>query len=79
MSNSVLTENRGGVLLVTLNRPEKKNAINNEMWIAIRETFAAAERDDTVVCVLLTGAGMDFCAGVDLSSFSDPGNPHGVV
>ena len=74
MSNSVLTENRGGVLLVTLNRPAKKNAINDEMWIAIRETFAAAERDDTVVCVLLTGAGQDFCAGVDLSSFSDPGD-----
>jgi enoyl-CoA hydratase/carnithine racemase len=74
MSNSVLTDNRDGVLVVTLNRPEKKNAINNEMWIAIRETFVAAERDDTVACVLLTGAGKDFCAGVDLSSFSDPGD-----
>lgn len=73
MSDSILTENRGGVLIVTLNRPEKKNAVNNEMWVALRETFTAAEADDAVVCVLLTGAGDNFCAGVDLSSFSDPG------
>ena len=72
MSDTILAENREGVLIVTLNRPQKKNAINNEMWIAIRETFISAEEDDSVVCVLLTGAGENFCAGVDLSSFSDP-------
>jgi enoyl-CoA hydratase/carnithine racemase len=71
MSDTVLTENRDGVLIVTFNRPKKKNAINNEMWHAIRETFEAASADDSVVCVLLTGTGDNFCAGVDLSSFSD--------
>jgi len=72
MSNTVLTENRDGVLIVTFNRPEKKNAINNEMWLAIQDTFNNASADDSVVCVLLTGTGDNFCAGVDLTSFSDP-------
>lgn len=71
MSETILTENRDGVLIVTLNRPERKNAINNDMWIAIRETFGAAAEDDSIVCVLLTGAGENFCSGVDLSSFGD--------
>jgi enoyl-CoA hydratase/carnithine racemase len=72
MSDTILTENRDGVLIVTLNRPEKKNAVNSEMWVAIREAFLAADQDDSVICILLTGAGDNFCAGVDLSSFSDP-------
>ncbi|MEH6519264.1 MAG: enoyl-CoA hydratase-related protein [Halioglobus sp.] len=72
MSDTVRTENRNGVLIVTFNRPQKKNAINNEMWIAIKDTFTAAEDDDSITCVLLTGEGDNFCAGVDLSSFSDP-------
>ncbi len=71
MSDSILTENRDGVLVVTLNRPEKKNAINTAMWIALRETFLGAATDDSVTCVLLHGAGDHFCSGVDLSSFSE--------
>ena len=71
MSDTILTENIDGVLVVTFNRPQKKNAINTEMWVALRETFNAADKDDSVVCVLLTGAGDDFCAGVDLASFGE--------
>jgi enoyl-CoA hydratase/carnithine racemase len=71
MSDTILTENIDGVLVVTFNRPEKKNAINTQMWVALRETFNAADIDDSVVCILLTGAGDDFCAGVDLSSFGE--------
>jgi enoyl-CoA hydratase/carnithine racemase len=71
MSDTVLKEYRDGVLLLTLNRPQKKNAINNEMWVAIREAFEAADADPEVVCVVLTGAGENFCAGVDLGSFGD--------
>lgn len=71
MSDTVLTENRDGVLIVTFNRPEKKNAINSEMWAAIRDTFKGAAEDDEVACVLLCGAGENFCSGVDLSSFGD--------
>ncbi len=73
MSEHILTENLDGVLRVTFNRPEKKNAINDEMWVGIRETFRAAADDDDVTCVLLCGAGDNFCAGVDLTSFGENG------
>ncbi|MBN7798019.1 enoyl-CoA hydratase/isomerase family protein [Parahaliea mediterranea] len=71
MTDRLLRENHGGVLQLTLNRPEKKNAIDNPLWVAIREAFREAAEDDGVRCVLLTGAGDNFSAGVDLSSFTD--------
>jgi enoyl-CoA hydratase/carnithine racemase len=75
---NLVTENRDGLLIVRLNRPERKNAISNAMWLGIRDTFRAAAEDDSVACVLLCGAGDDFCAGVDLASFgeSPPGGEH---
>lgn len=71
MTETLLKENQDGVLIVTLNRPEKKNAINDEMWLAIRQTFIDAAADDSVSCLLLCGAGDDFCSGVDLSCFAE--------
>jgi enoyl-CoA hydratase/carnithine racemase len=71
MTDLINSENRDGVLVVTLNRPDKKNAINTQMWIDLRETFRAAAADDDVVCLLLCGAGDNFCSGVDLASFGD--------
>jgi len=78
MTEQLSSENRDGVLVVTFNRPEKKNAINIPMWIALRDIFRAASEDDSVRCVLLCGAGDNFCAGVDLASFSEmaPGDEH---
>lgn len=73
MTNTVLIEDHGRVRLLTLNRPEKKNAINTKMWDVIREAFQAAENDPSIACVVLTGAGNNFCAGVDLSSFGGGG------
>ena len=73
MTDLILTDNRDGVLVVTLNRPAKKNAINTQMWVDLRDTFRAAAADDEVVCVLLCGAGEHFCSGVDLASFGDVG------
>jgi enoyl-CoA hydratase/carnithine racemase len=69
MSELITTDYADGVLTVTFNRPEKKNAINDEMWVGLREAFEGAERDPAVACVLLTGAGDNFSAGVDLASF----------
>jgi enoyl-CoA hydratase/carnithine racemase len=71
MTEFVTIDNRDGVLVVTLNRPEKKNAINTQMWIDLREAFRNAALDDDVVCLLLCGAGENFCAGVDLASFGE--------
>jgi enoyl-CoA hydratase/carnithine racemase len=73
MTDLILAENRDGVLVVTLNRPEKKNAINTEMWVGLRETFRSAAEDSDVVCALLCGAGDNFSSGVDLASFGDVG------
>lgn len=78
MPEHLLTEFHDGVLVVTLNRPEKKNALDSGMWVGLRAAFAEASRDDRVHCVLLRGAGKNFCAGVDLASFSEaaPGEDH---
>jgi len=73
MTPYIGSENIDGVLVITLNRPEKKNAINNAMWAGIRDVFRDAAEDDTVVCALLCGAGDNFCSGVDLSSFGEQG------
>jgi 2-(1,2-epoxy-1,2-dihydrophenyl)acetyl-CoA isomerase len=68
--SSVLTSRDGGILLVTLNRPEKLNAIDTEMAQAARAAFGKAADDESVRVVLLTGSGRAFCAGQDLA---DPG------
>ena len=73
MSELILTENRDGVLVVTFNRPEKKNAINNEMWAGLRDAFRSASEDDKVACLLWCAAGDNFSAGVDLASFGEMG------
>ena len=78
MTDSLLQEMDDGVLVVTFNRPQKKNAIDTAMWLAIRDTFRSAAEDPAVRCVLLCGAGDNFCSGVDLASFSElgPGEDH---
>lgn len=56
----------GGVLKLTLNRPEKLNAFNEEMHLALRAGLTQAQDDPAIRAVLLTGAGRGFCAGQDL-------------
>src|SRR5690349_4052240 len=57
----------GGVARITLNRPEKRNAITVEMMSALREALQRAADASTVRVLLIRGAGKDFCAGLDLS------------
>ena len=59
-----------GVLLATLNRPEKKNAFHEPQWDALAECLGEAREDPAVAVVVLTGAGGNFSSGVDLGSFS---------
>src|SRR3954471_7140000 len=65
----VLTERRDGVLLITLNRPEARNAVN----LALAEGVAAAldglDADGDLAVGIITGAGSAFCAGMDLKAF----------
>jgi len=67
MAQPLSTENRGGVLRVTLNRPDVRNAFNEELINELVATFDVAASDDAVRCVILAGAGKVFCAGADLA------------
>lgn len=58
----------GHVALVTLNRPEKRNALNDELVGGLKDALRDADAREGVRAVLLTGAGADFCSGADLSA-----------
>ncbi len=57
-----------GIAVVTLNRPEKRNAVSNQMHDELEAVFADLARDDEARCVVITGAGSAFCAGGDVGS-----------
>ena len=68
MSVDVVT--RGAVRIVTINRPERRNAMDPETFVGLGRAFVDAEHDDAVRVVVLTGAGEDaFCSGMDLKAF----------
>ena len=76
MSEPVLRElDDHGVLQITLNRPEKKNAFNDPQWDGLADALNDARSDDRIACVLLKGAGNDFSSGQDLNAFAQPGEP----
>jgi enoyl-CoA hydratase/carnithine racemase len=72
MTQSVmLSSDRDGVRTLTLNRPQRKNALNPELWIALRDALRAVTDDDSVRALVLTGAGGAFCSGADISAPED--------
>ena len=56
-----------GVATITLNRPDKRNALSDELTPALRQMLLVVEADPAVRCVVITGAGRAFCAGGDVS------------
>lgn len=62
-------EHGDDVAVVTLRRPEKRNALSIELREELAETFARLSSDDAVGCVVLTGAGSAFCSGMDIDQF----------
>lgn len=68
--HTVLYEVKDQIALITLNRPEVKNALNSQMHEELYNCFQAAAEDDTVKVVILQGSGDAFCAGADLKSVS---------
>lgn len=63
----ILYEIKNGAANITLNRPDKRNALNDQLINDLRDAIAAADTDDQVRVIMLRGAGKDFCAGADLS------------
>ena len=63
----LLSDDRDGVRTLTLNRPHRKNAINPELWVALRDALNAAGRDGSVRALVITGAGASFCSGADIA------------
>lgn len=68
MSDTVLTEDAGPVRVVTLNRPDKRNAIDLELRVVLAEAIEAAMADAAVRVLVLTGAGGTFCSGGDIAT-----------
>ncbi|MGA4690471.1 MAG: crotonase/enoyl-CoA hydratase family protein [Rhodococcus sp. (in: high G+C Gram-positive bacteria)] len=65
-----LVEQRGHVLIVTLNRPEARNALSGEMMAIMNETWDRVDNDPEIRVAILTGAGGAFCAGADLKAMN---------
>jgi enoyl-CoA hydratase len=65
----VLTERRGGALVVTLNRPEARNAVNEALADGLAAAMDTLDASDGLAVGVLTGAGKGFCAGMDLKAF----------
>jgi enoyl-CoA hydratase/carnithine racemase len=68
---NLLIEDRGAVRILTMNRPEKRNALNTGLTRELLDGLRAADAAGSVAAVVLTGAGPGFCAGADLAEFKD--------
>ena len=76
MSDEILTERRGRVLLITLNRPDARNAVNLAVAEQLASALDALDSDDSLSVGVLTGAGKGFSAGMDLKAFVAGERPH---
>ncbi|MDV3124546.1 enoyl-CoA hydratase-related protein [Mycobacterium sp. 21AC1] len=71
MTDAAIVERRGNVALITINRPEARNAVNGAVSNAVGDALEAAQKDPDVWAVVLTGAGdKSFCAGADLKAIT---------
>lgn len=70
-TDQLLVEQDGYVVTITLNRPERLNAISREMLNELSEKMVEADKDPDCRCIILTGAGRGFCSGLDLIDTSD--------
>jgi methylglutaconyl-CoA hydratase len=66
--SEILTAAADSVLTITLNRPEKRNALNDALVNDLKDALQNAERDESLRAIIIRGAGKDFCSGADLSA-----------
>jgi enoyl-CoA hydratase/carnithine racemase len=69
MAGLLSIERRGQVAVVTLQRPEKRNALSIELRLELADAFGRLSEDEGIGCLVLTGAGPAFCAGMDVTQF----------
>lgn len=74
MSEIIVDEVEPGIVVLTMNRPERLNALGAGLLEEMRAALTDLDRDPQVRCVILTGAGRAFCAGADVKSATDGGN-----
>ena len=72
-TENCIVERDGAVVIMTMNRPEKRNALNFELTQGLLDALRVADADESVGAIVLTGAGQGFCAGADLSEFKELG------
>ena len=70
MSEEILTERRGRVLVITINRLESRNAVNLAVSQGLADAIDELDEDNDLSVAVLTGAGGNFCAGMDLKAFA---------
>jgi len=70
-TKNCIVEQEGKVLIVTLNRPEAKNAFSPEMLLGLYKAWRRLDEDDSLMCAILTANGNTFCAGMDLKAGAD--------
>jgi enoyl-CoA hydratase len=75
----VLTERDGAILVVTIDRPERRNAVDQATADGLTAAFDAFEADDDLAVAVLTGAGGTFCAGADLKAMNERDPEHAAV
>jgi enoyl-CoA hydratase len=68
MDKSVLFETRNGIAIITLNRPERRNAINQDLLVGLYNSLDAVSSSNEIKAAILTGSGKSFCSGIDLES-----------
>src|SRR5262245_52499257 len=74
MSDELKVERHGAVLIVTIDRPERMNALSQAVHDGLRETWASLKADRSVRSIVITGAGeRAFCTGMDLAAFGERG------
>jgi enoyl-CoA hydratase/carnithine racemase len=72
---TLVVERTDGIVTITLDRPERKNAVNGEMWDELLVTFREIGEQDGDRVVVITGAGGDFCSGADMSTVGEGERP----
>ena len=77
MANEIVAETHGRVRLITLNRPEARNAVNSALGLALVAAIEELDSDDGLTAGVLTGAGRGFSAGMDLKAFASEGPTKG--